>query len=401
MLHASPTYLGADMVLKRLAIFATTAALATLGAGAPQAQTIGVIDSPAELPPASYGARQYVDSKGCVFVRAGFDDAVIWVPRVTRDRDQVCGYKPSLSGAGEAASAPQTVAAAPAAVSKPARTARVGAPIETVAPKPVARPAAPEVVKAPASKPPSAPPPKMVARIPAPRATPQPMRPAMTAAVRPAPSMTVRTAAPAPATKTRIDRATQLHGKRIVPRHVWEARDPQRPVVPEGYRAAWQDDRLNPYRAWQTVEGYYATQQRWTNKVPRRAVSRSRSHSVRDPILLLPAQRVTVSRPELAPGHRARTAKKVYVSTKSEPATRPRVSGAARYVEIGAFSSSAGAREAVARLTGAGLPVRTGTLERDGTALKRVVVGPYHSEADLGAALAAVRATGYVRAYLR
>lgn len=50
---------------------------------------------PAELPPPGYKAAQYVDSRGCVFIRAGFAGAVEWVPRVDRKGGQLCGLKPS------------------------------------------------------------------------------------------------------------------------------------------------------------------------------------------------------------------------------------------------------------------------------------------------------------------
>ena len=50
---------------------------------------------PAELPPADYAGQQYVDSKGCMFVRAGRDGEVLWIPRVSREGVPVCGNPPS------------------------------------------------------------------------------------------------------------------------------------------------------------------------------------------------------------------------------------------------------------------------------------------------------------------
>ena len=58
--------------------------------------------TPAEFPPASYKGNQYVDSKGCVYIRAGISGNVTWVPRGTRDRRLVCGFKPSLEASDTA-----------------------------------------------------------------------------------------------------------------------------------------------------------------------------------------------------------------------------------------------------------------------------------------------------------
>jgi hypothetical protein len=50
---------------------------------------------PAELPPANYAGQQYVDSKGCLFMRGGAGGKVLWLPRVTRQGEPICGYPPS------------------------------------------------------------------------------------------------------------------------------------------------------------------------------------------------------------------------------------------------------------------------------------------------------------------
>ena len=99
--------------------------------------------TPAEFPPDNFTENQYVDSRGCVFIRAGIDGNVTWVPRVTRQRKLICGQRPSLG---------TVVATRPAAPSVPAPTPRQ--PTQTVA----ARTAPLEVVPRPAPAPvPSAP----------------------------------------------------------------------------------------------------------------------------------------------------------------------------------------------------------------------------------------------------
>jgi hypothetical protein len=50
---------------------------------------------PAELPPDDYAGQQYVDSKGCIFMRAGPQGDETWIPRVTRDGVPLCGNPPS------------------------------------------------------------------------------------------------------------------------------------------------------------------------------------------------------------------------------------------------------------------------------------------------------------------
>lgn len=89
----------------RFGFLSTVAVVATLVGGTAGAQALRDARGPAEFPPASYTANQYVDSRGCVFVRAGIGGATEWVPRVSRTRDQLCGFQPS-NVAGATNSAP-------------------------------------------------------------------------------------------------------------------------------------------------------------------------------------------------------------------------------------------------------------------------------------------------------
>lgn len=126
---------------------AATVVAAAVGGSAALAEM--EINGPADVPPPSYKGRQYVDSAGCVFVRAGYGGTVTWVPRVDRSKKQLCGYQPSLPQVAAAAkvatapvkSAPPVAVAAtpvPAPATRSARspfapTPFVGKPMETIA----------------------------------------------------------------------------------------------------------------------------------------------------------------------------------------------------------------------------------------------------------------------------
>lgn len=58
-------------------------------------QALAEIARPAELPPSDYRGQQYVDSRGCLFMRAGQPGNEIWIPRVTRQGVPLCGNPPS------------------------------------------------------------------------------------------------------------------------------------------------------------------------------------------------------------------------------------------------------------------------------------------------------------------
>lgn len=143
------------MLFKVLAV-AGWAAVASVSSVSAQS-----LSGPAEMPPAGFKGSQYVDSRGCVFLRAGIGGRVNWVPRISRDRKALCGPSPAATAravakAEAAAPAPETRQAA-----APRTPERVGRPMETIAsvrhPKPAITPAPqPRVAAAPAPKAPAA-----------------------------------------------------------------------------------------------------------------------------------------------------------------------------------------------------------------------------------------------------
>ncbi|WP_194094267.1 SPOR domain-containing protein [Marivivens aquimaris] len=148
--------------------FVAAAVISVLSQVLPASAQSSIMAVPAEIPAASYSGSQYVDSKGCVFIRANMAGTYSWVPRLTRDRQQLCGFQPtggatrSIEAANAAAAASAEVltldldtptpAAPPAPVQvqvqapAPVRTAStsVGDPIRTVASM-TSRPATPPV----------------------------------------------------------------------------------------------------------------------------------------------------------------------------------------------------------------------------------------------------------------
>lgn len=442
-------------------VFLTACSALAFATAPATAQTLRDVPVPAEFPPTSFKAAQYVDSKGCVFVRAGVGDNVSWVPRMTRMREPLCGFAPTFASAKPSpapqtltAAAPQARAAAPAPAS-PQNAAPAKAPIRAAAP--TSRPTPAPVVVAAAPTP--------VASSPAARA-PEPARKARTIAppdpartacanmtgisaayivqhngspVRCGPQtsphvtyasgshVTTIVAAPPPP-GTRATPGSVPPGTRVAPARVYASQKTSLAgiSVPEGMKPVWEDDRLNPLRAHQTFEGKARMEVMWTNTVPRRLIDRRTGADVihkypglQPPYTSFDAQRaagvsvatrgIYVPDPITVRSASAATrAATPTVSTRSAPARAktdqtPSASAPARpsYAQAGLFADPAEARAAAQRIAGAGLPARKGTLSRDGRDLTLVLAGPFPSREEAARGAARLRALGFGDVRLR
>ena len=365
------------------------------------AQTVAQIGGPRELPPASFQGQQYVDSRGCVFLRAGYGGRVSWVPRVDSRRQALCGFPPTFGPH------PIEVAEEPSA---PVAT-DPGPPMETVASAMMPRAVtvvAPRVVI-----------PVFAETKAAPYADTRPTGTYEVAATGPGKGkIGCYTSVPvAERVKlsnggtavvcTRGDGGVSGWRPPIYPAGagvgaalsdpMLVARDAGGvsgmvaagdysaqaaaavPVPPKGYKLAWDDDRLNPARGKGTALGQAAQDQVWTRDVPAVLVAEQ-------------------------PGKKPRNGSTVTVSTKTEP-TRPAVPAVqpsgAHYVQVGTFGVPENAAGASQRLAALGLPVSKGKMTKGGKTLQIVYAGPFASSAEAQAALRVARGAGFGDAILR
>ncbi|WP_425041137.1 SPOR domain-containing protein [Primorskyibacter sp. S187A] len=320
--------------MKNYTIMPLVLAVAGLVWTAPEvaAQIDRTLAVPAEVPPASFRGNQFVDSRGCVYVRAGVDGATRWVPRVSRSREVVCGFQPTgatrTAGAAPARNAPEVVqitprgtsaaapAPAPAATPTPAPAPRVVTPAP--APRPQAAPnqpirtvastpATPRVIRpAPVTRPApvAVPTPRVVTPTPAPRSTATANAgcpglsgmskkymhsgPNVRCGPQAQPHVTLKGGTqklrtPTGQVKTIRNRdvvvysgtsgVRQITGQTVIaPRNAYEERRQAVTKVPKGYKLAWEDGRLNPKRGYQTLDGRRKMMLVWTNTVPRQLV---------------------------------------------------------------------------------------------------------------------------------
>jgi hypothetical protein len=351
------------------------------------AQSAARLAGPAELPPAGFTGQQYVDSRGCVFMRAGLGGQVNWVPRIGADRKPICAQV-----------TPQQAAQRLEEAAPPAPKAKINAPLATIASNMKTGPSTGVVAPMPV--------PGLsgtgIGAVAVQPTAPQPLPPqpaAQTMAAKVAPSAAASTGCPASAPKLEylplttggsVAVCTRGDGTAtgwVSPNYAQTARlgpalrssaqssgqttiAPQiaAPSIPKGYQAAWPDDRLNPNRALGTAQGNQSQAQIWTNTVP--------------------AKLAAPSSPPIAQAN------------LPQPAPTASAAGGL-FVQVGTFGQPSNAQNAAARLSGMGLPVATSQGMRGGRKLVAVLAGPFSTEQDARLALSSLRGAGFSDAFLR
>ncbi|MGI3186944.1 SPOR domain-containing protein [Nioella aestuarii] len=350
------------------------------------AQSIAQLGGPAETPPASYSSDQYVDSRGCVFIRAGYGGQETWVPRVTRDRQPLCGYEPSVGG-----SAPVAVAAAPEPVVEEPPVEIVVAPAAPSTPVVQPQPAAPAAVAVASPAPAPA----------APATRPVPQQPAV--------SVVSCQGLPAGAAQYMQGSGVRCGPQAIHPAdgqpvlRMAGAASPSRRlelapvVIPEGYRQAWTDGRLNAARGlpYATPEGDAAMAQIWSETLPRVAVDPAADGVAVSRVASSPASDPVVTRASSTPN--------IAAGDSMSEAAAATVPSGHRYVEIARYADRATADAARLRLQQQGMATMLGGIAQSsgGYGSYVVLAGPFEDAQTLGRTLSAAHGLGYSGAVTR
>lgn len=432
------------MLFKVLAV-ATWAAVAVVSSASAQS-----LRGPAENPPAGFKGSQYVDSRGCVFLRAGIGGRVNWVPRISRDRKALCGQSRS-SAARDAAVAETAPAPAPRVVQS--STFGTTKPMETIAsvrptaPRVMAKPAPQPVVRAPAvaAIAPQSLQPRMAQGVErqsgCPRTSPfgarvtladgrrtllcsadagfdvqaavsrlQVARNAPQPALRPAPQYQT---APAPAYRTTAvaPRRTALGIEAGISAGGGYRCPPEAPVgrrfdirgggstvmcttLDGGIDSATPPLALGNRSQVTAPDGYKPA---WADDRlnPNRARGTARGQAQQDQVWTrdIPAQLATTQTLR-------KTAKRSVYATSTSNAPRA-ATGGRYYVQVGTFGEPANAARSAARLQGLGLPVAKSRITSKGRNLQVVMAGPFGDAGAANAALSAARRSGFGDAFIR
>ncbi len=356
-----------------------------IAVSAGHAQTLRSKDQPAEYPPSSYTANQYIDSQGCVYIRAGFGGAVRWVPRVDRKRNVICGQQPSLARA---------VAPAPQSPAKPAPV--VAAPVQAA---PAVRTVSAAQAKAQAAA----------------RAQAEANARAQAQAAARAKAQAQANARAQAQAQANARAAAQAKARAAVPARTQRVvRQPacpgvsaaSAPYINPGARCGPQD--ISPYD--DSNAGAVRTRRSGDLKGPMlligpdaptpngyRRVNTDGRHNTNRPAagsgVITENRRLILTQPTGSAAPR--------YSSKSAPKAAASAPTAARYVQVGTYGAPANVGKAVNRLRAMGLPVRTAATRQNGKPLQIVLAGPFTDAGQLNAALGAARRAGYSDAFLR
>ena len=356
---------------------------------------------PAEVPPASFKGNQYVDSRGCVFIRAGVDGSTSWVPRVTRDRKLVCGLQPTNVGAATVVATvqdePEIIEIEAPVAAKPAPVAVAPRPAPVVRkPKPRVAPARPVIAAAPVVV---QQPVRQVAQVSGPAGCSHLSAQSRQYLSHPTEKVrcgsqgqSISATLNAPSTGYSMPKYQDQNGQmvqstgvfpgqtvkagtvggntQVIPKHLYQSHQQAKQVArpPAGYRTVWKDDRLNPNRAVQTINGQQSMGTLWTlDRTPMEAQQ---------------------------PGKvKTRTS----VSTRGYSSGNTMVITPNTYVQVAAYSSSADAQKVAKKVRSMGLPVRIGKQHE----VRMVLAGPFYSYSEAQSALNVARSAGYRNAYIK
>ncbi len=427
---------------------------------AAEAKSLRYASGPAEIPPSSFKAAQYVDSRGCVFIRAGYGGQVQWVPRVQRNKQVVCGMTPSRG-----ASAPRPpLAAARVATGKPRQVAVAPRIAARPAPAPTRFTAAPRAIRAPVATParrgfwwaffggtkprPSTPPqlaPQLVPQpVPAPRlvASRPLMRVAATPTRVPRGGLRYRYASEE-SSGLQIRRGPQpIHpgdyfngrlGRNGVPYQAQVTR--MQMPLPKGYKSLLVADFDESLRGVGTPEGEAAMDLIWTQTMPRKLIDVTTGRDMTRQLPRIKYPYVTASTmsyrpavPAYAPAARRSNTKKKKRPVRDEAspanifqsgllkikriadvsARDPSVAkvpsavsapGLRQYVQVATFGVPKNASRTLARFRLTGLPAMTRPLKRRGKTYDIVLLGPFNDRPALQAALIRARGAGFADAF--
>ncbi|MGH1464951.1 MAG: SPOR domain-containing protein [Cognatishimia sp.] len=433
------------MQLTRTIAIALIASIASFGAV--NAQSMRKDGTPSEFPPASFTGKQFVDSRGCVFIRAGIDGAVTWVPRVARDRKMICGFQPTFAGGSTPSKTAQPNTAVVQIVPD---AAPVSAPVKTAQPVKIAKPKTTETVRVAKVAKPRALPAMAQAKPATVQASTRPVRKVtQVAKVAQQPTVTASNATTQQTAncgnvsaqsakylshataKVRCGPQQQISNSAIGSKPAMERRVGAKPrrVIHASANQTHETALVKPRRGQVVVEGQVSPH---TRVVPRHVYeSRYYTLDVSKP----PAGYTTVWKddrlnPRRAEGTFAGKAQmeqiwwhgtprwprwgkaiepvvaepkktKIVLASKNAPAQKTMRLGHDAFVQVATYASQKDAQVVARRVRALGLPVRIGKVNRNGQMLRMVLAGPFHDAGSANAALSRTQSAGYGNARIR